>query len=91
MSWIAFAVNFFGTIARRTEKALYVSTWYWMGSMVGISLVWIVGNRTFVPLDGLNDALQRCRECPLGAAALAAPCRTTANRQAWRHGPGQGA
>ncbi len=51
------AINVFGTVARRTEKQLYVSVWYWMGSVVGIALVWIVGNRTFVALDGLNDAI----------------------------------
>lgn len=51
------AVNVFGTVASRKEKQLYVSTWYWMGSMVGMALVWIVGNRTFVALDGLNDAI----------------------------------
>jgi cytochrome c oxidase cbb3-type subunit I len=47
----------FATVANRKEPQLYVSVWYWMGSMVGMTLVWIVGNRTFVPLDGLNDAI----------------------------------
>ncbi len=51
------AVNVFMTVARRTEPQLYVSVWYWMGSFIGMSMVWIVGNRTFVPLDGLNDAI----------------------------------
>ena len=51
------AVNVFGTVARRTEPHLYVSVWYWMGSVLGLSMVFIVGNRTFVPMDGLNDAI----------------------------------
>lgn len=51
------SVNVFGTVARRKEKQLYVSVWYWMASMAGMALVWIVGNRTFVRLDGLNDAI----------------------------------
>jgi cytochrome c oxidase cbb3-type subunit I len=51
------AINVFGTVANRTEKQLYVSVWYWMGSMVGMAMTWIVGNRTFVPLDGLNDGI----------------------------------
>jgi cbb3-type cytochrome c oxidase subunit I len=51
------AVNVFMTVSRRTEPQLYVSVWYWMGSFIGMSMVWIVGNRTFVPLDGLNDAI----------------------------------
>jgi cbb3-type cytochrome c oxidase subunit I len=51
------AVNVFGTVARRTEKQLYASVWYVMGSVIGIAMVWITGQRTFVPLDGLNDAI----------------------------------
>ncbi len=51
------AVITFATVANRKERQLYVSTWYWMGSLVGLTVVWLVGNRTFVPLDGLNDAI----------------------------------
>lgn len=51
------SVNVFGTVARRLERQLYVSTWYWMGSMLGMALIWIIGNRTFIHLDGLNDAI----------------------------------
>ncbi len=51
------SINVFGTVAIRKEKQLYVSAWYWMGSMVGMAMTWIVGNRTFVALDGLNDGI----------------------------------
>lgn len=63
MDWAFLAVlvlvgiNVFGTVANRKEKQLYVSVWYWMGSIVGMAITWIVGNRTFVPLDGINDAI----------------------------------
>ncbi len=53
---IAIAYNVFGTIARRQEKQLYISLWYWMGTMIWFPLVFIIGNRTFVRLSGLNDA-----------------------------------
>ena len=51
------AINVFGTVARRTEPQLYASVWYIMGSIIGIAITWIVGQRTFVPMDGLNDAI----------------------------------
>ncbi|MBI3912469.1 MAG: cbb3-type cytochrome c oxidase subunit I [Armatimonadetes bacterium] len=50
------AFNVFSTIARRRERQIYVSLWYFMGTMVWFPLVWFIGNRTFVPLSGLNDA-----------------------------------
>jgi cbb3-type cytochrome c oxidase subunit I len=51
------AVVTFATIANRKEPQLYVSVWYWMGSLIGMSLIWLIGNRTFIALDGLNDAI----------------------------------
>lgn len=34
----------FATIVRRREKKLYVSLWYFMGSLLWLPLLWIVGN-----------------------------------------------
>lgn len=51
------AVNVFLTIANRREGPLYVSIWYFAGSLIWIAIVWIIGNRTFLALDGLNDAI----------------------------------
>jgi len=50
------AFNVFMTIANRRERQIYVSLWYFMGTMVWFPLVWFIGNRTWVKLDGLNDA-----------------------------------
>jgi cytochrome c oxidase cbb3-type subunit I/II len=32
--WVIFAVNFFGTIARRREKHLYVALWFYIATIV---------------------------------------------------------
>jgi cbb3-type cytochrome c oxidase subunit I len=49
--------NVLRTIQLRRERQLYVSLWYFMGSLFWTTFVWIVGNRTFVPLSGLNDSI----------------------------------
>ena len=38
------AVNVFQTVARRAESQLYVTMWYFLGSVLWLPLVWIVGN-----------------------------------------------
>lgn len=54
---IAIAVNLFMTIANRTQKKLYVSVWYFTGTLIWFPCVYILGNRVFMRLDGLNDAI----------------------------------
>src|SRR5512134_390350 len=39
--WVVFAVNFFGTIARRRERHLYVALWFYIASIVAIALLHI--------------------------------------------------
>ncbi|MCA9806316.1 MAG: cbb3-type cytochrome c oxidase subunit I [Cyanobacteria bacterium HKST-UBA06] len=51
------AFNCFMTVATGQEKKWYVSLWYMMGSLFWFPFVWIIGNRAFVQLDGLNDAI----------------------------------
>ena len=41
---ILVAVNVFMTIKNRKEKQLYVSIWYFVGSLIWLPGVWIVGN-----------------------------------------------
>ena len=48
------AVNVFATIARRTEPQLYVSLWYFMGSLIWMPLLYGIGNFPFY--SGVNDA-----------------------------------
>jgi cytochrome c oxidase cbb3-type subunit I len=51
------ALNIYMTILSRRVKKLYVSLWYFLGSLFWFPLVYIIGQRTFVALPGLNDAI----------------------------------
>jgi cytochrome c oxidase cbb3-type subunit I/II len=42
--WIAFAVNFFGTIARRRERHIYVAVWFYMATIITVAILHIVNN-----------------------------------------------
>ena len=42
--WVAFAVNFFGTIARRRERHLYVALWFYIASIVTVAVLHIFNN-----------------------------------------------
>jgi cytochrome c oxidase cbb3-type subunit I/II len=42
--WIAFAVNFFGTIARRRERHLYVAIWFYIATIVTVAILHIFNN-----------------------------------------------
>ena len=45
--WVVFAVNFFGTLARRREKHLYVALWFYMGTIITIAVLHIVNGLAF--------------------------------------------
>ncbi len=53
----ALSYNLFRTVLNRNVKKLYVSVWYIMGAFFWMPLVYLVGNRTFVAMDGLNDGI----------------------------------
>ena len=42
--WVVFAVNVFGTIARRREKHLYVAIWFYLASIVTVAILHIFNN-----------------------------------------------
>ncbi|HET9951477.1 MAG TPA: cytochrome-c oxidase, cbb3-type subunit I [Candidatus Eisenbacteria bacterium] len=42
--WVIFAVNFFGTIARRRERHLYVAIWFYIASIVAVAMLHIFNN-----------------------------------------------
>jgi cytochrome c oxidase cbb3-type subunit I/II len=42
--WVVFAVNFFGTIARRRERHLYVAIWFYIASIVTVAILYIFNN-----------------------------------------------
>ena len=63
--WVVFAVNFFGTIARRREKHLYVAIWFYIATIVTVAMLHIV-NSIEIPVGimqsypvwaGIQDAL----------------------------------
>ena len=54
---ICVALNIYMTVVNRKIKKLYVSLWYFLGALFWFPLVYIIGQRTFVALPGLNDAI----------------------------------
>ncbi len=42
--WVIFAVNFFGTIARRRVRHIYVAIWFYIASIVTVALLHIFNN-----------------------------------------------
>ncbi len=63
--WVVFAVNFFWTLARRHERALYVAIWFYIATIITVAMLYIV-NHLSVPTSlthsypvfaGVQDAL----------------------------------
>ncbi|MEL6189719.1 MAG: cbb3-type cytochrome c oxidase subunit I, partial [Myxococcota bacterium] len=42
--WVVFAVNFFGTIARRRERHMYVALWFYIATIVAITILYVFNN-----------------------------------------------
>jgi len=42
--WVAFAINFFGTLARRRERHLYVALWFYIATIVAVAVLHIFNN-----------------------------------------------
>ncbi len=63
--WVAFAVNFFGMIARRRERHLYVAIWFYLASIITVALLHIVNSialpvslfKSYPVYAGVQDAL----------------------------------
>lgn len=63
--WLAFAANFFGTIAIRRVKHLYVAIWFYMSMVITITVLHVVNNlaipatltRSYPVYSGMTDAL----------------------------------
>jgi len=52
--WVAFAINFFGTIVRRRERHIYVAIWFFIASIVTVAILHIFNNLS-VPADWLRS------------------------------------
>jgi cytochrome c oxidase cbb3-type subunit I/II len=63
--WVIFAINFFGTLARRRERHLYVALWFYIATIITVAVLHVV-NSVEVPVSwfqsypvyaGVQDAL----------------------------------
>ncbi|MFN8825773.1 MAG: cytochrome-c oxidase, cbb3-type subunit I [Planctomycetota bacterium] len=52
--WVAFAVNFFWTLAIRNEKNLYVSIWFYISTVLTIAVLYLVNNMS-LPVTGTKS------------------------------------
>jgi cytochrome c oxidase cbb3-type subunit I/II len=52
--WVAFAINFFGTLAKRRERHIYVAIWFYIASIVTVALLHIFNNLS-VPAGWLKS------------------------------------
>jgi cytochrome c oxidase cbb3-type subunit I/II len=64
--WVAFAANFFLTLAKRREKQLYVALWFYIATIVTVAILYIVNNlalplahgvKSYGVFAGVQDAL----------------------------------
>ena len=63
--WVLFAINFFGTIARRKVEHLYVAIWFYISFVITIPVLHIVNNiaipvsatKSYVVYSGVVDAM----------------------------------
>jgi cytochrome c oxidase cbb3-type subunit I/II len=50
--WVVFAINFFWTLARRSEKHLYVALWFYIATIVTVAILHIVNSLAIPVLGG---------------------------------------
>ena len=80
--WVVFAVNFFGTIAVRKEKHLYVAIWFYIAIVITVAVLHIVNSlampATFTAATRSTPAC-RTRWCSGGTATT--PSRSSSPRR----------
>jgi cbb3-type cytochrome c oxidase subunit I len=62
--WVAYAVNFFGTLARRRERSLYAAVWFWIATILTVAMLHVVNSlalpvgwlKSYSLYAGVNDA-----------------------------------
>ena len=63
--WLVFAANFFWTLAKRNEKSLYVGLWFYIATIVTITMLYVVNllsiptsfTHSYPIFGGVQDAL----------------------------------
>ncbi|MEZ4588616.1 MAG: cytochrome-c oxidase, cbb3-type subunit I [Gemmatimonadales bacterium] len=65
--WVIFAINFFGTIAKRRERHIYVAIWFYIASIITVALLHIFNNlsipagwfKSYSVYAGVQDAFMQ--------------------------------
>ncbi|MBI2518629.1 MAG: cytochrome-c oxidase, cbb3-type subunit I [Opitutae bacterium] len=52
--WVVFAANFFWTLARRNEKSLYVAIWFYIATIITVTMLYVV-NHLSIPTSLLHS------------------------------------
>ncbi len=52
--WLTFAANFFWTLAKRREKQLYVALWFYIATIIAITVLHVV-NSLAIPVSALKS------------------------------------
>jgi cytochrome c oxidase cbb3-type subunit I/II len=63
--WVAFAINFFWTLAKRNEKNLYVAIWFYIATIITVAVLHVVNSlalplgmlKSYSAFSGVQDAL----------------------------------
>jgi len=45
--WVAFAINFFGTLIKRREQHIYVALWFYIATIITVAMLHIVNSLSF--------------------------------------------
>jgi cytochrome c oxidase cbb3-type subunit I/II len=61
--WVAFAVNFFGTLIKRRERHIYVALWFYIASIVTVAILhiapkWMTDGVPFLMKDSAKEPLR---------------------------------
>ena len=54
MVWVVYAINVFGTLARRREKQLYAAIWFWIATILTIAMLHIA-NSMALPVSWMKS------------------------------------
>lgn len=65
VSWLIFGYNFFWTLKKRNEESLYVSLWFYIATIITITMLYVVNNlqiptswtHSYPIFGGVQDAL----------------------------------
>jgi cytochrome c oxidase cbb3-type subunit I/II len=65
--WVAFAVNFFATIAKRRERHIYVAIWFYVATIITVAILHIFNNlalpvslfKSYSVYGGVQDAFMQ--------------------------------